>query len=102
MKKKVMQIMAVCCLLFCGLLGMDLGLESEQDLILQNVMNKAEARGCGEGFLNHQKPSINFVPCWYGPGATQFTIEQMHDCVDSANSCCRFPDLESPCMSLGG
>ncbi|MHA7130904.1 hypothetical protein [Algoriphagus namhaensis] len=98
MKKKVMQIMAVCCLLFCGLLGMDLGFESEQDLILQNVMNKAQARGCGEDSFNHHRPLGAFTICFDVMGRP-VGVGTGHTCIVADQKCCKFP-TENTCQSL--
>lgn len=101
MTKKIMYLSGFLGLFYLGVLAIDLLSEPEKGLVLKELVSPAQAMGCGVGYLNHQAPDPIFVPCWYGPGATQFTIEEQHDCKDSADSCCRFPDLGSPCPTLG-
>lgn len=72
MKKKVIQLMAICCLGFVGMLGVDLASQASEDLVLGHVFTPAEAQiicpGPGQDAGGcHKMIEVYNVPSPYGP-----------------------------------
>lgn len=93
----------ILCLLFAGILGVDLSNESNKGFLLQNIIKEVEARGCGVNQLNHQTWKQGGKVCYGSSGdPTDFTILPYNDCKDEWNSCCPMPDDQPTCPSIGG
>lgn len=98
MKKKLIQLTGMICLLVIGILGVDLTSNSNGDLVFGNVFTVVEARGCGVGYYNHHRPLGTVTLCF--DGGTFIGFGTGHDCVVSDQDCCKIPNNENPCQTL--